>query len=678
MSTAEQREDTSQADAAALWQDTVEVEAVRIGSLVRRRMEELRVQLGELAGSAAGGAGGFRDLHVLEALGHLTEASTRLRAFAELNHAALYKILKKYDKVMKGSEGLGTLYPRLVGATGLGDHARFSAFEAEVHEATVRASPLQGLSVSPEVARLVAGLGSREGGEIDRKRRAERVMYFFLGSSSALFVSILVLVGLPPQDEDGTFNQSYFLSSFAVFRVVLSVLLCLWGMGAVAQLCRDNHINHMFILQVDPRCRVGANFFFKKAALLTSLWIVFFGMYIIDYKWMVLPAVGTHGYNSRSSWHYVLYPSALLACTLLMGLSPSGVCSGAYKAQVMRGVWRTCMAPLFAVTFGDNLIGDVMTSLAKPLQDIPGSVCYLASHHPQTEASVKNFTDHDNNCPAEPMVIALPLIAALPYVFRTLQCWRRFIDTKESKHLCNLGKYLASLLVVVATSLWGSKAGCVIVISIFATAYAAIWDVRMDWGLGLEEFGLKPSMAGDAARAAGQEVRESRHFQPRTYWICTIADVLMRLSWVITLMPLHIISKDIVQREVLRTSVSAVEIVRRSMWAVLRIENEQVANASGYRALLWVPRVIDTGDGGDRRRSLELRGEPPPRGLRGPEELSSATRIPIPAPPDPGAAPASGAPPQDGAAGGGEECDLVMVPSAPPSRAVAAAPLLSA
>ncbi|CAK0869635.1 unnamed protein product, partial [Prorocentrum cordatum] len=69
----------------------------------------------------------------------------------------------------------------------------------------------------------------------------------------ALFVSILVLVGLPPKDEDGTFNQSYFLSSFAVFRVVLSVLLCLWGMGAVAQLCRDNHINHMFILQADAR-----------------------------------------------------------------------------------------------------------------------------------------------------------------------------------------------------------------------------------------------------------------------------------------------------------------------------------------------------------------------------------------------------------------------------------------
>ena len=30
---------------------------------------------------------------------------------------------------------------------------------------------------------------------------------------------------------------------------------------------------------------------------------------------------------------------------------------------------------------------------------------------------------------------------------------------------------------------------------------------------------------------------------------------------------------------------------RRSLWAVLRIEHEQVANASGFRAFIWAPGV---------------------------------------------------------------------------------------
>lgn len=38
--------------------------------------------------------------------------------------------------------------------------------------------------------------------------------------------------------------------------------------------------------------------------------------------------------------------------------------------------------------------------------------------------------------------------------------------------------------------------------------------------------------------------------------------------------------------------ISSIEIVRRSVWMVLRIEYEQVSNASGFRALLWVPSKL--------------------------------------------------------------------------------------
>merc|ERR1711953_493490 len=68
--------------------------------------------------------------------------------------------------------------------------------------------------------------------------------------------------------------------------------------------------------------------------------------------------------------------------------------------------------------------------------------------------------------------------------------------------------------------------------------------------------------------------------------------VSARMTWVLTLMPITLLSDNIIQRAVIQHSVIVVEIARRSMWSILRIEHEQVANSSGYRALLWVPEEI--------------------------------------------------------------------------------------
>ena len=64
----------------------------------------------------------------------------------------------------------------------------------------------------------------------------------------------------------------------------------------------------------------------------------------------------------------------------------------------MRGVWRTCMAPLFAVTFGDNLIGDVMTSLAKPLQESPPVLRPKRWHQSQENSVSENPEIRRRHC----------------------------------------------------------------------------------------------------------------------------------------------------------------------------------------------------------------------------------------------------------------------------------------
>eukprot|EP00435_Cladocopium_sp_Y103_P025991 s1599_g6.t1 len=265
-------------------------------------------------------------------------------------------------------------------------------------------------------------------------------------------------------------------------------------------------------------------------------------------------------------------------------------------------------------------------------QDVPAAFCYLSSHHPQLRSSMERFVNSGNTCPAWEHLIVSPLIAALPFWFRLLQCARRFYDTGQKRHLLNLGKYASSLMVVVVSSP-GWPIWAVVLVSAIATVYAAWWDVCMDWGLTYTELCFLTRSAGGGSRYAspmhspggpglptspaqsfhsvtfrsqpgGHASRQSvgqynRHFSARIYCLAVLGDILLRCTWVITLMPITLLGKGVVWREILHVFMTVAEIFRRSFWAILRIEYEQVANASGYRALLWVPMKVGQKVGGD-------------------------------------------------------------------------------
>lgn len=607
-------------DVGERWRALLKQQAHQIGSFVDSVLEPLEVHSKELlntrlqvvspstgtsedtGGAAASSAhvpadqaspaGGQKEskgkllVWLLKSVGAVKNEAAELRRFVELNHAAFYKILKKSDKMLGRSDGVSKLLPELISDAKLNETSRWDSLEASLSEA------VQDQRMPTSVLQLAHGLACHGVGVETPSRptveRGERTLFFFLGSAVSLLLSIFVLILVPIPDKDkDTFLTAYFLAPFPVFRVGVSAVLVLWSMGAVARTCEKNHISHFFVLDVDPRCRIGPRILFASAAFLTSAWILIFGMYVVDYKWEVLPPMGAQrGINARSSVHFLFYPLLLIAAFLIVFLRPSSTCTYRYRAGLVRGVVRTLLAPAFEVTFGDNLTGDVMTSLAKPLQDVPAALCYLFSHHPQTKHEVDKFLDHEDTCSAWEHKYVGPCIAGLPFLNRSLQCLRRYYDTREQKHLLNFGKYVASLLVVVVSNALPHDSGSVILVSAFATIYAFAWDVTMDWGFGRDDF--LPIFCPKRAR----EFRGSLHkrsLSPCTYTSCVALDLIARLAWVNTLLPISIITHDVVLREVLKTFLTVVEIARRAMWSVLRIEWEQVSNAGGFPALLWVP-----------------------------------------------------------------------------------------
>lgn len=630
------------ADNAEAWRAAVERDAERVGAFVthglqglRDRIDALTALSGAVFGSQEGQSAGSRKARVVEetqllqALGRVTREAAQLRIFVELNHAALFKLLKKHDKRLEVSCGLKDLLPRLVGgetplAIALGELA---ALEAQARCAALASSSCQGLceGTSAGVLRLAAGFGQTSG-ERPGSNTEERVLCFFLGSSAALLLAIVLLISLPPtHSEEKPFSIVYFLTPFSSFRIGFFLALSLWGMGAVAQGCDAWGVNHMFLLGVDPRARVCHKFFYSRAAFLTTVWILVFGMYVVDYKWMIIkPVHSERGFNSRSSEHFVIYPALTLFLCVAVLLWPSKICRNKYKCALFRCLMRTVAAPFFVVSFGDNMAGDVLTSLAKPLQDIPPIICYLISSHPQTTMEVNHFIDHGDTCPHWVHHVVKPFIGGFPFWLRAWQCARRYRDTREPRHLLNLGKYMASLLVVVVSSTdWHESHWAVIGVSAVATTYAFTWDVVLDWGLSIKDLrGIEPSSPRSPVLSGGtmeetlvashstsvacdEPMRDERSFfathrpapkkvarvfDRKFYWLCASLDIVARLTWVQTLVPVTLVTNDVVQREIILIIVGSIEIARRCMWAAIRLEYEQVANAGGYRSLLWVPQ----------------------------------------------------------------------------------------
>jgi hypothetical protein len=104
---------------------------------------------------------------------------------------------------------------------------------------------------------------------------------------------------------------------------------------------------------------------------------------------------------------------------------------------------------------------------------------------------------------------------------------------------------------------------------IVSTAYTFIWDVLRDWGLWQSDSGY---------------LRKKLIFKkPVIYYFAMVANLFMRLMWTFTISPE---SLGIVMSELTFASILAiVEIIRRAMWNLFRVENEQLNNVGKFRAV---------------------------------------------------------------------------------------------
>jgi len=300
----------------------------------------------------------------------------------------------------------------------------------------------------------------------------------------------------------------------------------------------------------------------------------------------------------------------------------------------------TALAPLYSVYFRDAFVGDVMTSLVKPIMDLAYCVFYyfisvymiLSVHHTLDEAGEileKSWALHN---------VVLPAIAVLPLWWKFLQTLRQAWDhDKRWPYLGNAFKYLSAALVVMygMAHREGKRSWWWVASFLLATLYQIWWDTFMDWELlvvapkrrdGVDGSGAQsPSMRMCSCESCDCNCISSipasayillplhrRLIQPvtdawrRLHHFCshhTLAlrshrlyrrdqfyvrvftyNFLSRWIWMLSFIPAYHFSRDgrevrtfaIDAKTFVGAALSVAEIVRRCLWGILKLELETI------------------------------------------------------------------------------------------------------
>ena len=253
-----------------------------------------------------------------------------------------------------------------------------------------------------------------------------------------------------------------------------------------------------------------------------------------------------------------------------------------------RKVLKNCLqAPFVPVTFRDVFSADVLTSFTRVIADSLYASCWVVSgafltpHDSSTNSTISTNTDFGSSymhCTNHNMLYFVSIVQMWPLIIRTFQCLRSMRDSKWNVYPqgYNACKYLLSVVVVIIGLQDSTDTGVYFFFIALSTLYKWWWDVVMDWGL----FEVLPTNLFDLFDIYSYPqkkmfLRKSLMYpRENVYYVCIVIDLFLRFLWVLSTLPpdsLH----NLVGYQ-LSFFLGSMEILRRCMWGMLRVEYEHL------------------------------------------------------------------------------------------------------
>jgi len=284
----------------------------------------------------------------------------------------------------------------------------------------------------------------------------------------------------------------------------------------------------------------------------------------------------------------------------------------------------TFMAPFHRVRFRDAFIGDLLTSLVRPLQDVLFALSYYVTVIYGTATGKFGLSVSSTILEQSWLLhnVVLPSAALLPLWWKFLQTLRQCYDTGNRwPHLGNAFKYLSAALVVLygMTHPEDRRSSWWLVFFFFTLSYQVAWDVFVDWDLieiaprTDDSVHLENSWFSSASsyransfilslrmqlyqplswilakvpRLGQIQLRSRRLYKSESfYWRILFYNVVFRFTWMLCFIPAYRMSASGEEHVTTFSSdtnsyvgvlLPVAEILRRTLWGFLMLENKTI------------------------------------------------------------------------------------------------------
>jgi xenotropic and polytropic retrovirus receptor 1 len=452
----------------------------------------------------------FKDAFSKRDLINLYTEINFLKNFQLLNSTALKKILKKFVKVTGN----------------LGDAQKFQRGFDDIWK-----DP----KALDQLSRDIEELFTRKYMNSDRHRAMRRLRLrnfknesfhsaaWFAGLLWGSILGILVYITSGYSQSDLFYyftRQSIPFLSLALFSINSLVF-------------KKSFVNYRFVFQFDKRNSLHECQFAFLTGLITFTFFT---------SWLIIFTLQT--VNTAS--HLALLP-LIISCSIFINPSPWPWKSA--RIWMLKTLFKIISAPISSVTFKDFFIND-----------------HLISQIYFFQGFLRVFG-------ISPDSWSIKCIGIYPNLTRTLQCLRRFKETKIKLNLLNASKYSFSIVILIFRVT--IKSGILLnILQACSTLFSLYWDLVMDFGLlqSTRNILLRDQLV----------VFPSRIF----YYYIVLFNCTSRFSWIL-------LDYKFLSHENIQLLIAIIEIFRRFHWTFLRIEYEHLNNCNMFKAVedLKIPEI---------------------------------------------------------------------------------------
>ena len=383
-----------------------------------------------------------------------------------------------------------------------------------------------------------------------------------------------------------------FWAILPLYRALALLNIGMWAWALDLYLFSRCYLNHTYILGLNPEKQLRWTTMVNYSAALSVIMCCNLGIHFILFDIV--------------HFHFTVVVLLLVAVCLVI---PLPILEWDTRKSTLRAIWR-CMfevpakllfyknEDLVTIQFRDFFLADQLVSASIFLGDLYYCGCFSFYVLTSSGSSVRGTSPGDLIAASECMQTnnaVKPFIICLPYIWRLCQCVIMMKVTKNRVHIANGVKYSLGLLVLVVGDLARrSQSDYFYIVWVMVTLsgqlYSWFWDFIMDWGWKLFDWNILWRTRRSHSRStnmtpmlpAGAAFKTRRIHLPWLFHAsCIPGDLIFRLLFFTTID--EGLSPFLPDPRLLSLCLGVIEIFRRCIWNVLRIENEQLHNLESYR-----------------------------------------------------------------------------------------------